>query len=68
MAPMDSVRDMRLEDAASPRRVVIFVVETVENGQPSESAGYAVRLFNRKRKQGITNMFHVRTIQVMRAV
>ena len=30
----------------------MFVVETVENAQPAEAAGAAVRFFNRRRKEG----------------
>lgn len=35
-----------------PAKHALFIVETVENAQPAESAGPCVRFFNRRRKEG----------------
>ena len=53
---MDAFEACKLETCDnSRRRIVILVVETVENAQPAEEAGKMLRHFNRMRKRYTAN-------------
>jgi NADPH-ferrihemoprotein reductase len=54
LVAMDDFKQCDLETSPA---TAIFVVETIENAQPSEAAGRCLRFYNRKRKAGEKDLF-----------